>query len=192
MRPILIRGGRILDPSRGTDEVADLYLADGKVQASGRDLGRPDDALVLEAAGKVVCPGLIDLHVHLREPGQEDLETVATGAMAAAAGGFSAVCAMPNTDPVTDNQAAAGIPLRPRRVETRPSCIAPPAERVGSSQWSATGMPKVRAYSSAVRIRWLETTGLPSSLTATAPAPTSSPNSASCCPCWPSEMAPMG
>src|SRR5690242_14785433 len=109
MRPILIRGGRILDPSRGTDEVADLYLADGKIQATGRDLGRPDDALVLDAAGKVVSPGLIDLHVHLREPGQEDLETVASGAMAAAAGGFSAVCAMPNTDPVTDNQAAVGF-----------------------------------------------------------------------------------
>ncbi|HYC31427.1 MAG TPA: amidohydrolase family protein, partial [Gemmatimonadales bacterium] len=109
MRPILIRGGRVLDPSRGVDEVADLYLADGKIQAHGRDLGRPDDALVLEAAGKIVAPGLIDLHVHLREPGQEDLETVATGAMAAAAGGFSAVCAMPNTDPVTDNQAAVGF-----------------------------------------------------------------------------------
>ena len=109
MRPILIRGGRILDPSRHTDEVADLFLADGKVQASGRDLGHPDDALVLDATGKVVAPGLIDLHVHLREPGQEDLETVATGAMAAAAGGFSAVCAMPNTDPVTDNQAAVGF-----------------------------------------------------------------------------------
>ena len=84
------------------------------------------------------------------------------------------------------------MPLRPSRVETRPSCIAPPAASVGSSQWSATGMPKVRAYSSAVRMRWLETTGLPSSLTATAPAPTSSPNSASCCPFCPSEMAPMG
>jgi len=109
MRPILIRGGRIIDPSRGIDEVADLYLADGKVQASGAGLGRPDDALVVDAAGKVVSPGLIDLHVHLREPGQEDIETVATGAMAAAAGGFSAVCAMPNTDPVTDNQAAVGF-----------------------------------------------------------------------------------
>jgi dihydroorotase len=109
MRPILIRGGRIIDPSRHTDEVADLFLADGKVQASGRDLGHPDDALVLDATDKVVAPGLIDLHVHLREPGQEDLETVATGAMAAAAGGFSAVCAMPNTDPVTDNQAAVGF-----------------------------------------------------------------------------------
>jgi dihydroorotase len=109
MQPILIRGGRVLDPSRDTDEVADLYLADGKVQSLGRDLGRPDDALVLDAAGKIVAPGLIDLHVHLREPGQEDIETVATGAMAAAAGGFSAVCAMPNTDPVTDNQAAVGF-----------------------------------------------------------------------------------
>jgi dihydroorotase len=109
VRPILIRGGRVIDPSRGTDEVADLFIADGKVQASGRDLGRPDDALLVEAAGKVVAPGLIDLHVHLREPGQEDVETVATGAMAAAAGGFSAVCAMPNTDPVTDNQAAVGF-----------------------------------------------------------------------------------
>jgi dihydroorotase len=109
VRPVLIRGGRVLDPSRGTDEVSDLFLADGKVQASGRDLGHPDDALVLDATNKVVAPGLIDLHVHLREPGQEELETVATGAMAAAAGGFSAVCAMPNTDPVTDNQAAVGF-----------------------------------------------------------------------------------
>jgi dihydroorotase len=99
----------VIDPSRNTDEVTDLFVADGKVQALGRDLGRPDDALVVEAAGKVVAPGLIDLHVHLREPGQEDVETVATGAMAAAAGGFSAVCAMPNTDPVTDNQAAVGF-----------------------------------------------------------------------------------
>ncbi len=109
MRPILISGGRVIDPSRGTDAVSDVYLADGKIQAVGRDLGRPDDALVLQAAGKIVAPGLIDVHVHLREPGQEDIETVATGALAAAAGGFSAVCAMPNTDPVTDNQAAVGF-----------------------------------------------------------------------------------
>jgi dihydroorotase len=65
--------------------------------------------VIIDAAGKLVSPGLIDLHVHLREPGQEDQETVASGAMAAAAGGFSAVCAMPNTDPVTDNQAAVGF-----------------------------------------------------------------------------------
>jgi dihydroorotase len=109
MRPILIQGGRVIDPSRGTDGIADVYLEDGKVASVGRDIGSPDAALVLSATGKVVTPGLIDLHVHLREPGQEDIETVATGAMAAAAGGFTAVCAMPNTDPVTDNQAAVGF-----------------------------------------------------------------------------------
>ena len=110
MRPILIRGGRVIDPSRGTDEVTDLFLADGKVQARG-PRSRPSRrrARCSTRAGKVVAPGLIDLHVHLREPGQEDIETVATGAMAAAAGGFTAVCAMPNTDPVTDNQAAVGF-----------------------------------------------------------------------------------
>jgi dihydroorotase len=109
MRPILIRGGRVIDPARGADGVADVYLEDGKVASVGRNLGSPGEALTIDAAGKVVSPGLIDLHVHLREPGQEDIETVASGAMAAAAGGFSAVCAMPNTDPVTDNQAAVGF-----------------------------------------------------------------------------------
>jgi dihydroorotase len=109
MRPILIRGGRVVDPSRNVDGIADVYLEGGTVAAVGRDIGSPEEALVLEAAGKIVAPGLIDLHVHLREPGQEELETVASGAMAAAAGGFSAVCAMPNTDPVTDNQAAIGF-----------------------------------------------------------------------------------
>lgn len=109
MNGILIRGGRVIDPSRGLDDVADLYLLDGKVEAVGRNFGTPPDAMVLDATGQVVAPGLIDLHVHLREPGQEDLETVATGAMAAAAGGFSAVCAMPNTDPVCDNQGVVGF-----------------------------------------------------------------------------------
>ena len=106
---ILIRGGRVVDPARGQDEVADVYLAEGRVEAVGRNLGTPDGAMVVDARGQVVAPGLIDLHVHLREPGQEDLETVASGAMAAAAGGFSAVCAMPNTDPVCDNQGVVGF-----------------------------------------------------------------------------------
>ena len=109
MHPILIRGGRIIDPSRGTDGVADLYLSDGRVEAIGRNIAVPPEAQIIDGSGKVVAPGLIDVHVHLREPGQEDLETVATGAMAAAAGGFTSICAMPNTDPVTDNQAAVGF-----------------------------------------------------------------------------------
>jgi dihydroorotase len=109
VRPILIRGGRVIDPSRGTHGIADVYLEEGKISSVGPAMGTPDDAITIDAAGLLVTPGLIDLHVHLREPGQEDLETVASGAMAAAAGGFSAVCAMPNTDPVTDNQAAVGF-----------------------------------------------------------------------------------
>lgn len=109
MRPILIRGGRVIDPSRNGDAIADVYLVEGRVAAVGLNITGEDGAQVIDAGGKVVAPGLIDLHVHLREPGQEDLETVATGAMAAAAGGFTAVCAMPNTDPVLDNQGAIGF-----------------------------------------------------------------------------------
>jgi dihydroorotase len=109
IRPILIQGGRVIDPSRGSDGVADVYLTDGKVAAVGSNIVGEEGTLVIPAAGKVVAPGLIDLHVHLREPGQEDQETVATGAMAAAAGGFTAVCAMPNTDPVVDNPGTVGF-----------------------------------------------------------------------------------
>jgi dihydroorotase len=111
-RPILLRQGRVIDPARGTDEVADVLLQDGKVAAVGRGLVAPDGADVRDVSGLVVAPGLVDVHVHLREPGNEDEETVASGARAAVAGGFTAVCAMPNTDPVTDNQAAVGFILR--------------------------------------------------------------------------------
>lgn len=112
MTPILFRGARVIDPSRQTDGIADLLVEEGRIAGVGRHIVPPEGARVVEAAGQVVAPGLIDLHVHLREPGQEELETVATGAMAAAAGGFTAVCAMPNTDPVTDNQAAVGFIVR--------------------------------------------------------------------------------
>ena len=105
MNPILIAGGRVIDPARRFDQVADVRLADGRVSAVGTGLAT-DGAEVLDAAGCVVAPGFVDLHVHLREPGREDVETIATGARAAVAGGFTSVCAMPNTDPVTDNQAA--------------------------------------------------------------------------------------
>jgi dihydroorotase len=109
MRPILVRGGRVIDPASGRDEIADVLLLAGKVEAVGQGLGTPDDADVMDASGQIVAPGFIDLHTHLREPGQEDLETIATGALAAVAGGFTAVCAMPNTDPVCDNQGVVGF-----------------------------------------------------------------------------------
>jgi dihydroorotase len=107
--PLLLRGGRVIDPAQQRDETADVLLRDGRVVDVGPSLGTPDDARVIDAAGLVVVPGLIDLHVHLREPGQEHKETIATGARAAAAGGFTAVCAMPNTDPPVDDPASVGF-----------------------------------------------------------------------------------
>ncbi|HET8633473.1 MAG TPA: dihydroorotase [Gemmatimonadales bacterium] len=109
MTQLLIRGGRVIDPAAGRDEQADVLLAGGKVEAVGQGLGAPDGAEIIDAARLVVAPGFIDLHTHLREPGQEDLETIATGALSAVAGGFTAVCAMPNTDPVCDNQGVVGF-----------------------------------------------------------------------------------
>jgi dihydroorotase len=111
-RPLLLKGGRVIDPRRGLDQPADVLIQDGKIAAVQAGLGAPDGAHVHDVRGHVVAPGLVDVHVHLREPGNEDVETIATGARAAAAGGFSAVCAMPNTDPVTDNQAAVGFIVR--------------------------------------------------------------------------------
>ena len=112
MTDLLIRGGRVIDPSRGTDGVADLYVKEGKIEAVGRNIPSQPGAEVVDATGKVVAPGLIDLHVHFREPGFEHAETIASGARSAVAGGFTAVCAMPNTDPVTDSQATVGFVVR--------------------------------------------------------------------------------
>ncbi len=112
MNALLITGGRLLDPSQKLDAVGDLLLVDGKISQVGGRIAAPAGAHTIDAKGLVVAPGLIDVHVHLREPGREDVETVATGAHSAAAGGFTAVCAMPNTKPVTDNQATVGFVKR--------------------------------------------------------------------------------
>ena len=99
---LLIKGGRIIDPSRNMDQTGDLLIEDGLVKAL-TDRASTDGAEVFDAAGLIVAPGFIDLHVHLREPGQEYKETIASGVESAVAGGFTSVCAMPNTSPVNDN-----------------------------------------------------------------------------------------
>ena len=98
----LIKGGRIVDPANDIDVIGDLLIRDGKIAEVGGTIDAPD-AEVFDASGLIVTPGLIDLHVHFRVPGFEAKETIATGTAAAAAGGFTAVCCMPNTRPALDS-----------------------------------------------------------------------------------------
>ena len=114
---LLLRGGRVIDPANNVDAVQDVLIADGKIERLGRSLEAPAGAEVVDANGKIVCPGFIDIHVHLREPGHEYKETVATGTRAAAAGGFTAVCCMANTNPVNDNGAVTDYILAKAKVE---------------------------------------------------------------------------
>src|SRR5262249_18462310 len=99
---LLIKGGRIIDPSQQFDRIADLLIEDARVKSIDANLS-VEAAETFDATGLVVAPGFIDLHVHLREPGEEYKETISSGAAAAVAGGFTSICAMPNTDPVNDN-----------------------------------------------------------------------------------------
>ena len=113
--PLLIHGGHVIDPSQGIDQLADLLIAEGKIVRVGGTVV-PGKTMNLDATGLVVCPGLIDLHCHLREPGFEDKETIATGTKAAATGGFTTVCCMANTNPPLDNPAVVDW-LRQKAVE---------------------------------------------------------------------------
>ncbi len=106
--PLCLRGGRVLDPARGIDRAQDLWLDQGRIAGWGEDapaaLRSRGDVEVIDVRGAIVCPGLVDIHVHLREPGQEERETIETGTRAAARGGFTAVACMPNTDPPLDDR----------------------------------------------------------------------------------------
>ena len=102
---MLIRNGHIIDPANKRDGIADLLVRDGIISRIEQDIPLTPDLEVIDAAGQLVIPGLVDMHTHLREPGYEYKETIRTGTMSAAAGGFTSVCCMPNTQPVNDSQA---------------------------------------------------------------------------------------
>ena len=109
MSSVLLQAGRVIDPANDRDETADVLLSNGKIAAVGSGLDAPADAETINCAGQVVCPGLIDLHVHFREPGQTAKENIATGSAAAAMGGFTSVVCMPNTTPAIDSPATVAL-----------------------------------------------------------------------------------
>lgn len=111
MNSLLLAGGRVVDPANQRDEIADLLILDGRVAAIGPEASKqaPADIKKIDATGLVVCPGLIDLHVHFREPGQTAKETIASGSAAAVRGGFTSVVCMPNTSPTIDNSATVSL-----------------------------------------------------------------------------------
>ena len=116
MEKILVKGGRIVDPARGVDMIGDLLISEGRIVAVENSIVA-DEARVIDAAGMVVSPGFIDLHCHLRDPGFEYKETIASGTRAAAKGGFTTVCAMPNTEPAMDTRATVEYVLDKARSE---------------------------------------------------------------------------
>jgi dihydroorotase len=112
---ILIKGGRVLDPGRFVG-ITDVLIDNGKIVALGPNLSAPVEGRIIQADGKLVIPGFVDLHVHFREPGFEYKETIQSGSAAAVAGGFTTVCCMPNTNPVNDNQAVTEFMLERSRL----------------------------------------------------------------------------
>ncbi len=131
MTRIRIQGGRVLDPATGRDELLDLDIEDGRIAAVGPKLSGPCDGTE-EAEGLWLAPGLVDLHTHLREPGQEYKETIETGTRSAARGGFTSICCMANTDPVNDSPAITDFILR-QSLPRHPHVETPVPARAGNA-----------------------------------------------------------
>lgn len=114
---LLIKGGRVIDPSQGIDDTLDVVVVDGKVKEIGKGLSAPAGSETIDASGKYVVPGLIDMHVHLRDPGLEYKEDIISGTRAAVAGGFTSVACMPNSKPAIDNKAVASYIINKAKAE---------------------------------------------------------------------------
>ena len=122
MNSLLIKNGRVIDPSSDVDRVCDLLIENGKVSRIDRGIQAPGIPS-LDANGLIVAPGFIDIHVHLREPGREDEETIESGSQAAAAGGFTSICCMPNTDPINDSPTVTYYIVKGGRTASRNACV---------------------------------------------------------------------
>ena len=131
---VLLKGGRVVDPSMGLDGFFDLLIENGVIARLDHNLPVEDADVIPIPAGCIICPGFVDMHVHLREPGQEHKETIATGLSAAVAGGFTAVSCMPNTDPVNDNAGVTGFILK-KAVESNQARVYP----IGAVSRGSTG-----------------------------------------------------
>ena len=115
---LLIKNGHVIDPANGIDEVTDVYINNGEIAEIGKDEDLAGvEMQIIDAEGKIVAPGLVDMHVHLREPGQEYKETIETGTLAAVYGGVTSVACMPNTEPVCDNETVVRF-IKERAKET--------------------------------------------------------------------------
>jgi dihydroorotase len=132
MSRLLLKGGRIVDPSQKLDRVWDLLIKEDRIEAVGKDLPTDSATEVIDLTDRVIAPGFVDMHVHLREPGQEYKETIASGTAAAAAGGFTGVACMPNTNPVNDNRAVTELILE--RAEEKGSVAVYPIGAVSVGQ----------------------------------------------------------
>ncbi len=144
---LVLRGGRVIDPARGYDEVVDVVVEAGRVTRIGRDAGKGlggEKVRVVEAKGHWVVPGFIDLHAHFREPGFEYKEDIASGLRAAAAGGFTGVCVMPNTKPVNDTRAITEMMMARGRAANGPRLYPFAAATVGSNGEQLTEMADLR------------------------------------------------
>lgn len=131
---VLIKGGRVIDPSQKIDDTLDVLVENGLIKQVGKGLQAPADGKVIDAAGKYVVPGLIDMHVHLRDPGLEYKEDIVSGTKAAVSGGFTSICCMPNTKPTIDNKAVASYIIN--KAKTEGSCNVFP---VGSITYGLNG-----------------------------------------------------